>query len=125
MPVAGLLTALDSALRALLKENAVSSWKLSTEGRKTTVVLRLVTTGDPDMADFTHPHTATQHFRRKPPSQVRRDERRAAEGTRQNQEASEHSPSGLVQPTPPPTTTVAAPLEMQCENDKQHVYRRQ
>ena len=120
MPVAGLPTALDSALEALLTENAVSSWKISAEGRKTTVVLRLVTTTDPDMADFTH--TATQHFRRKPPSQVRRDQRRAAERTRQNPEASEHSPSGLFQPTPPPTTTVAAHLEMQSENDTQHMY---
>ena len=84
--------------------------------------LRLVTTSDPDMADFTHPHTATQHFRRKPPRQVRRDQRRAAERTRQNPEASEHSPSGLFQPTPPPTTTVAAHLEMQSENDTQHMY---
>ena len=96
---------------------------MSAEGRKTTVVLRLVTTTDPDMADFAHPHTATQHFRRKPPSgQVRRDQRRAAERTRQNPEASEHSPSGLFQPTPPPATTVAAHLEMQCENDTQHMY---
>ena len=112
MPVAGLPTALDSALEALLTENAVSSWNISAEGRKTTAVLRLVTTTDPDMADFTHPNTATQHFRqhfrRKPPSQVRRDQRRTAERTRQNPEASEHSPSGLFQPTPPPTTTVAA-----------------
>ena len=122
MPVAGLPTALDSALEVLLTENAVSSWKISAEGRKTIVVLRLVTTTDPDMADFTHPHTATQHFRRKPPSQVRRDQRRAAERTRQNPEASEHSPSGLFQPTPPPTTTVAAHLEMQSENDTQHMY---
>ncbi len=122
LPVAGLPTALDSALEALLTENAVSSWKISAEGRKTTVVLRLVTTTDPDMADFTHPHTATQHFRRKPPSQVRRDQRRAAERTKQNPEASEHSPSGLFQPTPPPTTTVAAHLEMQSENDTQHTY---
>ena len=68
MPVAGLPTALDSALEALLTENAVASWKISAEGRKTTVVLRLVTTTDPDMANFTHPYTTTQHFRRKPPS---------------------------------------------------------
>ena len=96
---------------------------MSAEGRKTTVVLRLVTTVDPDMADFAHHHTATQHFRRKPPSQVRRDQRPAAERTRQNPEpASEHSPSGLFQPTPPPTTTVAAHLETQCENDTQHMY---
>ena len=81
-----------------------------------------MTTTDPDMVDFTHPHTATQHFRRKPPSQVRRDQRRAAERTRQNPEASEHSPSGLFQPTPPPSTTVAAHLEMQSENDTQHTY---
>ena len=109
MPVSGLPTALDSALEALLTENAVASWKISAEGRKTTVVLRLVTTTDPDMADFTHPYTATQHFRRKPPSgQVRSDQRRAAERTRQNPEANEHSPSGLFQPTPSPTTAVAA-----------------
>ena len=75
------------------------------------------------MADFTHPYTATQHFRRKPPSgQVRSDQRRAAERTRQNPEANEHSPSGLFQPTPSPTTAVAAHLEMQCENDTQHTY---
>ena len=53
---------------------------------------------------------------------MRRDQRRAAERTRQNPEANEHSPSGLFQPTPSPTTAVAAHLEMQCENDKQHVY---
>ena len=115
MPVAGLPSALDSALEALLKENAVSFWKISAEGRKTAVVLRLVTTTGPDVADFTHPHTATQHFGRKLPSQVRRDQSRAAERTRKN-------PEVLFQPTLPPTTTVAAHLEMQCENDTQHVY---
>ena len=123
MPVAGLPTALDSALEALLTENAVSSWKMSAEGRKTTVVLRLVTTTNPDMADFAHPYKATQHFRRKPPSgQVRRDQRRAAERTRQNPQASEHSPAGLVQPAPPPTTTIAAHPETQCQSDTQHMY---
>ena len=106
---------MDSALEALLTENAVASWKISAEGRKTTVVLRLVTTTDPDIFDFAHPHTATQHFRRKPPSLVRRDQRRAAERTRKN-------PEVLFQPTLPPTTTVAAHLEMQCENDTQHMY---
>ena len=63
--------------------------------RRTTVVLRLVTTTDPDMADFTNPYTTTQHFPTTPLSQVRHDQRRAAERTRQNPEASEHSPSGL------------------------------
>ena len=97
--------------------------KKSAEGRKTTVVLRIVTTTNPDMADFAHPYKATQHFRRKPPSgQVRRDQRRAAERTRQNPEASEHSPSGLVQSTPPPTTTIAAHPETQCQSDTQHMY---
>ena len=42
--------------------------------------------------------------------------------TRQNPEGSEHSSSGLFQPALPPTTPVAAHLEMQCENDTQHVY---
>ena len=80
MPVAGLPLALDSAQEALLKKNAVSFWKISAEGRKTTVVLRLVTTTDPDVADFAHPNTATQHFGRKLPSQVRRDQRRPPNG---------------------------------------------
>ena len=79
-----------------------------------------MTTTDPDMADFAHPYKATQHFRRKPPSQVRRDQLRAAERTRQNPEASEHSPPGLFQPTPPPTTTVAAHPETQCQIDTHH-----
>ena len=41
MPVAGLSTAFDSALEALLKENGVSSWKILAEGKKTTAVRRL------------------------------------------------------------------------------------
>ena len=69
MPVAGLPTALDySSLEALLKDNAVSSWTVSAEEKITSVELPLVSTADPDMADFAHPSTQTQHLRRKPTS---------------------------------------------------------
>ena len=49
MPVAGLSTAFDSALEALLKENEFFSWKSLAEGKKTTAVRRLVlsTGGEP------------------------------------------------------------------------------
>ena len=83
MPAAGLPTALDSDLEALLKENAVSTWKISAEGKrnekKKNVVLRLVSTADPDMAYLPHHYTQAQHLRRKPPSQLQRDQSRAAE----------------------------------------------
>jgi len=119
MPVAGLPTALKIALGDLLHEKAVLFWVSSAEGRKTIIVLRLVTT-DSKLAGFAHPHTAAEHFRRKPPRLVQRDQLQAGEPTRHNPDESEHSP-GLFQPAPPPETTVTAQLEMQCEGETRHI----
>ena len=41
MPVAGLPAAVEGTLEVLLMENQLSSWKVSSEGSKTVVVLRL------------------------------------------------------------------------------------
>jgi hypothetical protein len=73
MPLQGLPTSLENLLHYVLKENKISSFKLECQGEKSVVVLRLtaLTEQEAAMAD-----TSTT-FRRKSPSQVKRDKRRA------------------------------------------------
>lgn len=105
MPVVGLPTTLEVTLDALLQHQVPTSWKVTGEGDATVVVIRL--TGQP------HPaieQSQPRRYRRKPPSQVNRDRRRAEERRKKAEErteASEHfvesneqSPSALFQPTP-------------------------
>ena len=75
MPVAGLPAAVEGTLEVLLMENQLSSWKVSREGSKTVVVLRL--TALTSMAE--HATHTVQQYRRKPPSQQNRDKKRAEE----------------------------------------------
>eukprot|EP00745_Piridium_sociabile_P026524 TRINITY_DN4238_c0_g1_i5.p1 TRINITY_DN4238_c0_g1~~TRINITY_DN4238_c0_g1_i5.p1 ORF type:complete len:309 (-),score=65.04 TRINITY_DN4238_c0_g1_i5:208-1134(-) len=91
MPVTGFPATLERTLTALMVDNAISSWKVAGEGDNTTVVLRLkpVSTPATTTTNMAGPvlnrSTQIQYFRRKPPSQIRRDQERA----RQQRQASE------------------------------------
>ena len=75
MPVAGLPAAVEGTLEVLLMENQLSSWKVSSVGPKTVVVLRLT-----DLTSVAEHSTNTvQQYRRKPPSQQNRDKKRAGD----------------------------------------------
>ena len=83
MTVAGLPTAAGTALRALLQEHFVTSWRIVGSGEKRTFVWRLSPAAiDSDTAtSFAHTRDnkepPAQCDRRKPPSQIRRDQKRA------------------------------------------------
>ena len=92
MPVAGLQAAAKGALNALLVDNNVSSWKVVGDGDSTLIVLRLkphAHSSSADMADWHN--TQGQYFRRKPPSQIRRDRERSRLRNEQSTEAEEAS----------------------------------
>ena len=79
MPAMELPLALDSALKALLGCHSIYSWKITAEGQNPTVILRL-RQDTQQRACHSGLHTAnTVSFRRKPPSQIQRDRRRAEE----------------------------------------------
>ena len=70
--------ALDNVLETLLCDHVVSSWKITAEGPNPTIVLRLrptVPSRDNHNGYCAQPRT----YRSKPPSQVERDRRRAAQ----------------------------------------------
>ncbi|KAL8567286.1 hypothetical protein ACOMHN_023329 [Nucella lapillus] len=80
MPVVGLPTSLEVTLSALLQENKVTSWKICGEGDSTTVVLRLKTdTANSNMASQPPPVTTQCRYRKKSPSSISRNRRRAEE----------------------------------------------
>ena len=92
MPVAGLPAAAESALNALLADNNVSSWKVVGEGDSTVIVLRLkphTHSSSANMADSRN--TQGQYFRRKPPSQIRRDQERSRLRNEQSTKADQAS----------------------------------
>ena len=91
MPVAGLPAAVEGTLEVLLMENQLSSWKVSSEGSKTVVVLRL--TALTSMAEH-NTHTV-QQYRRKPPSQQNRDKKRAEEYSKRFSQQKERQTNGL------------------------------
>ncbi|XP_070177936.1 uncharacterized protein [Littorina saxatilis] len=120
MPAVGLPTALEGTLGALLKENAVCSWKICAEGTKTTVVLRLVSISDSDRPAM------TRHFRRKPPSQLQRDRLRAQERQEKKEKGNQNEPKASqncssmsnLSISPRPQMTQQQPLG--CNVDTQH-----
>jgi hypothetical protein len=77
MPVAEIPAALERVLGTLLVDNTITSWKVAAEGSNTTLVVRLVTAG-PDQHGASC-QQSSQHatYRKKPPSQIRRDQQRA------------------------------------------------
>ena len=91
MPVAGLPAAVEGTLEVLLMENQLSSWKVSSEGSKTVVVLRL--TALTSMAEH-NTHTV-QQYRRKPPSQQNRGKKRAEEYSKRFSQQKERQTNGL------------------------------
>ena len=75
MPVAGLPTAVETSLNALLSENFISSWKIVGEGDTTVFVLRLKPQLSKTTTNMAPPLPI--HYRKKPPSQIKRDNDRA------------------------------------------------
>ena len=72
-------------------ENQLSSWKVSNEGSKTVVVLRLTA-----LTSMAEPNTHTvQQYRRKPPSQQNRDKKRAEEYSKRFSQQAERQTDGL------------------------------
>ena len=77
-PAMSLPLALDSALKAMLMNHNVSSWKIASEGQNPTVVLRLKP--NRPLQDGERWHTdRSEAYRRKTPSQIARDRRRVEE----------------------------------------------
>ena len=91
MPVAGLPAAVEGTLEVLLMENQLSSWKVSSVGPKTVVVLRL--TDLTSMAE--HSTHSVQQYRRKLPSQQNRDEKRAGDHSKRFSQQKERQTDGL------------------------------
>ncbi|KAL8576533.1 hypothetical protein ACOMHN_003091 [Nucella lapillus] len=115
MPVVGLPTALEVTLGALLQQNRLTSWKIAGEGDNTTVVIRLKSDTVSSSGTCQQGDVTPQVFRRKPPSSLARDQRRAEErrtAVRQDQQkASDISPTDTSQslflPTPPTSIPVS------------------
>ena len=72
MAVRGPPTTAEAVLTTLLVDNHVTSWKVAAEGQTSVFVLRLTSNHEqPAIAN------TTGQWRRKPPSQLRRDQQRA------------------------------------------------
>ena len=82
MPVVGLPTALVSALVALLNEKLLRSWKIADENQNAVVVIRLTAVHTSGTAIEPQRDSAAIKqcsYRRRPPSQLKRDKKRAEE----------------------------------------------
>ena len=73
MPVDGLPPAVEGALINLLSNGHVSSWKINGHGSTATLVLNFIEKEQGVMAD----QPFSLHYRKKPPSQIRRDQTRS------------------------------------------------
>ena len=72
MPISGLPVSLEAVLGSLLQQNSISSWKVTGTGAENTVVvLRLTSQTHADIEPPT-----TLRYRKKPPSQLKRDRER-------------------------------------------------
>ena len=78
MPVSGLPVAAEITLDALLQKNVVSSWKITGDRNNSTVFILRLTAQSSDINSQPLSLRAV-HYRKKPPSQVLRDKRRAEE----------------------------------------------
>ncbi len=105
MPVDGLPRTLETILNTLLQDNTLSSFKIQGKGKQTCVVLRLSPPAHPKDAEQgqSSSHSDTAVYRRKCPSQVARDRRRAEQhrNSVKHNTTAPASPSGLFLPTPP------------------------
>ena len=78
MPASGLPVAVNGVLTDLLQEQAVNSWKVVGDTTATVALLRL-SPADPSAITTSQPGRSQVTFRKKPPSQVRRDRKRAGD----------------------------------------------
>ena len=85
MPAMDFPLALESALKALLGCHSIYSWKITAEGENPTVILRLRQDTE-QRACQSGVHVNTAAYKRKPPSQIHRDRRRAEEYHRQRRD---------------------------------------
>ena len=76
MPITGLPVAVEAVLSSLLPTHVLSSWKVAGENDTTVAVLRFKQDGEQAGTSTEH---SRGHWRRKPPSQMRRDQQRAQE----------------------------------------------
>ena len=97
--------ALETALKALLSFHSVSSWKITAEGPNPTVILRLRPENQPSACESVRVDSCS--FRRKTPSQLYRDRRRAEE-FRQRRDFNDN------------TTVVESSVASQSENAIEH-----
>ena len=100
MPLQGLPSTLETILHSLLQENSLTSYKIEAGGTRTVVVLRLSTNQHGESTG----QTSSTTFRKKCPSQIARDKKRAeAYRNEQEKQASGEisAPSDLFLPTPP------------------------
>ena len=82
MPAVGLLTALQSALVALLNDKLLRSWKITEENQNVFVVIRSTAVHTPWTAIDSQRDSAAIaqcSYRRRPPSRLKRDKKRAEE----------------------------------------------
>ena len=93
MSSTGLPLRLETFLADLVDEIGLSSWKIQGNSNSTTVVLRFA--GQPPSADPEHTDSELK-FRRKPPSQIKRDKKRAEEYARKRQHQSKASKASTV-----------------------------
>ena len=109
MPVVGLPTAVEVVVSTLLTTQRLTSWKVAGENESTVLVLRF-------RQDGSQPCTASENsrgqWRRKPPSQLRRDQQRAQE----HGQSGEHVSSTI--PISKDDTTIAAPSDVLSQSCK-------
>ena len=99
--MSGLPTALEISVNALLKEHFITSWKISADcDRNPVVILRLAEFTHLEAKDDTEVSAYSQQnfsrppqfqYRRKPPSQIRRDKKRAEERRQQRSQTNQAS----------------------------------
>ena len=79
MPVSGLPPAVEVTLESVLSINHLTSWKISSQGSRTTIVLRLSQNCELNEAAITthQPDFQQTFYRKKPPCQLRRDKARS------------------------------------------------
>ena len=78
MPVSGLPVAVNGVLTDLLQEQALNSWKVVGDTTATVALLRF-SPADPAAITASQPGRSQVTFRKKPPSQVRRDRKGAGD----------------------------------------------
>ena len=89
--------ALETALKALLSNHAVCSWKITGDGPNPCVILRLRAENEQN-ACMNGVHANSVTYRRKPPSQILRDRRRVEDFRQKRENENENATVPEVEP---------------------------